>query len=248
MDKDQLISELADFQQVTIDMATGSNEAYMGYEDARGQVLSIPELVRHLRSWVMENRFSSQMWSFMKRIATGDGSYEERRRWFYASFAESFASIERSASALPEAAAALVESCTSSAVQDTWEKVNARRIDDPEGCVTAARSMLESVCKYVLTEHGVQISNTDDLPALYKKTATVLDLSVQGEHEQELKQLLSGCFSVVSGLSGLRNRVSDSHGSAPGSVKPMQRHVDLMASVSGSIAAFLIATHEDMAG
>ena len=44
---------------------------------------------------------------------------------------------------------------TTQFVAETWDKARARRQDDPEGAITAARSLLESVCKHILDELGI---------------------------------------------------------------------------------------------
>jgi hypothetical protein len=42
------------------------------------------------------------------------------------------------------------------AVQTVWQRALERRISDPEGAITAARSLLEAVCKHVLDDLGVR--------------------------------------------------------------------------------------------
>lgn len=39
-------------------------------------------------------------------------------------------------------------------------------MDDPEGAITAARTLLETVCKHILDERGVDYEADADLPAL----------------------------------------------------------------------------------
>lgn len=53
-----------------------------------------------------------------------------------------------------------------------WTKVIERRSSDPEGAVTMARTLLESVCKHILDEAGESEHEAKpDLNKLYKKTA-----------------------------------------------------------------------------
>ena len=50
-----------------------------------------------------------------------------------------------------------------------WEKALGRRHTDPDGAITTARTLLETVCKRILDEAGdVRIQAEEDLPALYR--------------------------------------------------------------------------------
>jgi hypothetical protein len=64
---------------------------------------------------------------------------------------------------------------------------------DPEGAITLARALLETVCKYILDERGVRYDNDIDLPAC-------------------TSWWQSRCAAVVEGLGALRNCLSDAHG------------------------------------
>src|SRR5207245_2114783 len=112
---------------------------------------------------------------------------------------------------------------------------------DPEGAITAARTTLESVCKLILDDYGVEYS-ADDLPQLYKKVARELRLAPSDHTEQAFKQILSGCSSVVNGLATLRNRLSDSHGQGKLPIRPGPRHADLAVNLAGAMSSFIVQT------
>lgn len=114
-----------------------------------------------------------------------------------------------------------------------------RRETDPEGAITLARTLLETVCKHILDERGVTYANDCDLPALYKLVAKSLNLAPSQHSETIFKQILGGCTAVVEGLGALRNRLSD----AQRPVKPAPRHAELAVNLAGAVAMFLIATH-----
>ena len=126
--------------------------------------------------------------------------------------------------------------------QLTWSKAIERRADDPEGAITAARSLLESVCKHLLDEMGVAYDDKADLPKLYGLTANKLNLAPSQHTEQVFKQILGGCHSIVEGLGSLRNRLSDAHGKGKAGVRPHARHAQLAVNLSGSVAMFLVET------
>lgn len=117
-----------------------------------------------------------------------------------------------------------------------------RRATDPEGAITAARTLLETVCKHILDEQGLVYVDTDDLPKLYKATAGSLNLSPSQHTEQVFRQILGGCQAVVEGLGAVRNRHSDAHGRGKQGVRPLPRHAELAVNLAGTMATFLIAT------
>jgi hypothetical protein len=62
------------------------------------------------------------------------------------------------------------------------------------GGVTAARTLLETVCKHILYNRGIEYDgNKIELHELYKLTAAELTLA-PSQHTQEIfKQILGGC-------------------------------------------------------
>ena len=103
-------------------------------------------------------------------------------------------------------------------------KLLARRHTDPEGAITSARTLLETVCKRVLDETGTAYSDKDDLPALYKVVATKLNIAPSQHTQDTFRRILGGATSVVDGLGSLRNKTGDAHGQGGRPVRPSARH------------------------
>lgn len=137
-----------------------------------------------------------------------------------------------------------IERFDSANVQAAWSKALDRRSSDPEGAITMARTLLESVCKHILEEADVKYDDSPDISKLYKQTAEQLNIAPTQHTEQVFKQILGGCTSVVEGLGALRNRLSDSHGRGKIGVKPAARHAELAVNLAGALAVFLLATWE----
>lgn len=127
-------------------------------------------------------------------------------------------------------------------VNIAWQKPPDRRARDPEGAITAARSLLESTCKLILDDLEVPYGIRADLPELYKKVASELRLAPDDHLEPAFKQILGGCMTVVNGLATIRNRLSDSHGQGAKAVRPSPRHANLTVNLAGAVAAFLVET------
>ena len=127
-------------------------------------------------------------------------------------------------------------------VTQAWNSILQRRDRDPKGTLTAARSLLETVCKAILDEEKQPYAN-EDLPKLYGKVASVLNLAPSKHDEEIFKKILGGCTTVVEGLGTLRNRLGDAHGRGNRlAAKPAPRHAALSANLAGSMAMFLIET------
>jgi hypothetical protein len=105
--------------------------------------------------------------------------------------------------------------------------------------------LLESVCKTILEDRGVGYDDRrDDLPKLYGRVSKALKLAPSDHTEEQFRAILGGCTTVVNGLESIRNRASDAHGQGRRAYKPAERHAALAVNLAGSMALFLIETHE----
>jgi hypothetical protein len=135
-----------------------------------------------------------------------------------------------------------VNSFDESSVHHAWQKALDRRVSDPEGAITAAKTLLETVCKHIIDEAEESYGDNDDLPKLYATAAACLQLAPTQHTETVFKSILGNCQSIVGNLASLRNRLGDSHGQGKRHVKPAARHAELAVNLAGSVAMFLVAT------
>jgi hypothetical protein len=129
-----------------------------------------------------------------------------------------------------------------SGVHHAWRKALDRRVTDPEGAITAAKTLLETVCKHIVDDAGGTYGDHDDLPKLYAMAAEHLNLAPSQHTETVFKSILGNCQSVVGNLASLRNRLGDAHGRGRRPVKPQARHAELAVNLAGSMAMFLVST------
>ena len=127
-------------------------------------------------------------------------------------------------------------------VHHSWKKALDRRGVDPEGAITAAKTLLETVCKHIVDESGGSFGDNDDLPKLYSTASNCLNLAPSQHSEKVFKSILGNCQSVVGNLAGLRNRLGDAHGQGKRYVRPNARHAELAVNLAGSMAMFLVST------
>jgi hypothetical protein len=129
-----------------------------------------------------------------------------------------------------------------SGVHHAWQKALDRRASDPDGAITAAKTLLETACKHIIDEAGKSYGDADDLPKLYNAAAECLNLAPSQHTEIVFKSILGNCQSIVGNLAGLRNKLGDSHGQGKRHVKPQSRHAELAVNLAGSMAMFLVST------
>jgi hypothetical protein len=221
-------------ESLLISHATGARERDARYQALRSR-LSAEVGSHRLPGFLRTCRNLSQFWAHIKKWPT----YDERRAELWAAFGPLIESLGES-QPLDDLTAESLAALDSEHVSLSWRKALDRRSADPEGAITAARTMLESVCKMILDDYGVAYSD-DDLPKLYNKVAKEMRLAPSDHTEQAFKQILSGCYSV-SGLGTLRNKLSDSHGHGRVAARPAPRHADLAVNLAGAMASFLVET------
>ena len=220
--------------------ATGNNENNVEYVKLRQVVISSPVIEALIPRFLRTSRNLSQFWQFIKYEY---GTYAERRTFIWDQFRPILEFLEQGgARPSDKVVSVALEAFDSAHVQAAWSKALERRASDPEGAITMARTLLESVCKHILEEAGAQIDDSPDLNKLYRLTAEQLKIAPSQHTEQIFKQILGGCTAVVEGLGSLRNRLSDSHGKGKIAVKPAPRHAELAVNLAGALAIFLLST------
>jgi hypothetical protein len=127
-------------------------------------------------------------------------------------------------------------------VHAAWRKCLERRVADPEGAITSARTLLETVCKHIIEVNGQASEDKEDLPSLYRRAAGLLNLAPDQHTEDTFKSILGSCQNVVNSLGTLRNRLSDAHGRGRRPVRPSARHAELATNLAGTMAMFLVST------
>lgn len=227
-------------------LATDGDVPTGEYKRCRKALIDDPSISDKLPRCVKRCRDPAAFWSFIKLQASGSGSWDLRRTYLRDEFEPLLEHLERAdRSPLDAEIDAATVALNAESVTAAWTKALARRGSDPDGAITAARSLLESVCKTILEDCGVEYDDRkDDLPALYKRVSKALNLAPSEHTEDQFKAILGGCTTVVNGLGSVRNRTSDAHGQGRKAYRPVGRHAGLAVNLAGGMALFLIETHE----
>jgi len=118
---------------------------------------------------------------------------------------------------------------------------------DYDGSITNARTLIESICLFIIESKTKEKYEYDgNLLKLYKSVSTILKMSPADYENEHLKQILSGVFSIINGVSSLRNSHSDSHGTGPikSNFKIDERHAILTVNLSKTITEYLFLSYE----
>lgn len=227
-------------QNLLISSATGGSGDTAIYALLRREFLDDPATKPLLPPYVRSCRELGAFWSVAKGMST---TWEGRRVQIRADFEALLDQLETANRSPLDASATLTLSAFSSdGVAAVWQKALERRDRDPDGAITAARTLLETVCKHILDALGEPYEEGADLPALYRLAAKRLNLAPSDHTEDIFRQILSGCVSVVSGLGSVRNKISDAHGRGARGVRPAARHAQFAVNIAASTAMFLVET------
>lgn len=239
----EFYEKVVSLQNIFVEIATseaGDKQQDRVYRMLRQEVMEDPRMSSMVPSFVRTCSTRPQFWQYIKQLY---GTYKERREFIWKEFAPLLAALENSNNIPADVVVSeTIRAFDSKHIQAAWAKALERRHTDPEGAITIARTLLESVCKHILDEANISYGNSPDLNALYRLAADLLKLSPAQHTEQVFKQILGGCTSVIEGLGSIRNRHGDAHGQGRAAVKPTARHAELAVNLSGAAASFLLST------
>jgi hypothetical protein len=227
-------------QNELIARATGESCDNNIYQDFRHDFMDDPKTVNLLPDFVRTCRDLNHFWGY---IQPRSPTYAGRRKIIWDAFGPLLDYLEgKNRAPADEAISDTLLTFDPDGVHNVWVKALDRRLDDPDGAITSARTLLETVCKRILDDAGETYSEKDDLPALYNAMAKLLNLAPSQHSEHIFKTILGNCKSVVNSLGSLRNKVGDAHGRGGRPVHAAPRHAALAVNLAGSVATFLVET------
>lgn len=241
---DNPIEKAEMMEGILIACATGGSGDNGIYGLIRQEFMIDPTIRELLPKFVRTYRNLDAFWPFIKHEAS---TYAERREIIGRAFTPLFDHLEgRNSSPVDSVSSNTLQSFDADGVHTVWVKAMERRATDPEGAITVARTLLETVTKRILDECGASYSEKDDLPKLYANAAKALNLAPNQHTEEPIKAILGGAMNLVNGIGTLRNRLSDSHGRGGRlPVRPSPRHASLAVNTAGAVATFLVETFNE---
>jgi hypothetical protein len=153
------------------------------------------------------------------------------------------------AGAVIGAVAAKVTTIDFDTVRREIERALASTEADPEDAVTAACSIVESVCRSILVELKLPLPARKDIEGLMRAVQEPLALSptrtdLPAEIAADIRQVLSGLTTTAKGVGALRTHAGDAHGRERGFKRVDGRIARLAIHSASTVALFLIETWE----
>lgn len=232
------IEQVQYFQDGVVSRATGNGFDNQLYSHVRTKLLENKSIENLLPSWIKSKRTADQFWEFIKGRYS---SYAERRKFLWDEFAPVLNYLETKSTSPIEVNIVFDEAH----IHSLWQKALDRKNMEPEGAITMARTLIESVLKHILDEQKIEYNDFTELSELYKEVSKSLNLAPEQHQEQVFKQILGGASGIISGLGSLRNKLGDAHGKSKNNVKPLERHSELAVNLAGAMAMFLYRTFKE---
>lgn len=241
MDVAAVLVSAETLKNILVTRATGGATSDTDYRKLRAELVGNALIKDFVPRFVHTCRTLDEFWGFIKPKFP---SYRERREFLRTEFDKLLSRLERGAvSPVEDHGTTALASVDLPHIHDAWHKALERcRTGDAEGALTAARMLVETVCKHILDDYSVNYPDDADLPKLYRLTSEKLTLAPSQHTEQIFKQILGGCTAAVEGLGAMRNRLSDAHGKGKSSVRVAPRHAELAVNLAGTFTTFLVAT------
>lgn len=238
---DPLYEPVLELVTICLARATGQNADYGRYQALRNGLVGEERISRRLPTFIRACRDLGAFWSY---IQPKFPSYAERRAFIRAEFQGLLDDLEHDMPAADREVTDILRRVTTDTVREVWERAQARRAEDPDGAITLARTLLETVCKHILATREVAYEDGDELPRLYRLTAETLRIAPNEATEDAFRRIFGGCTSIVESLGTIRNRMGDAHGRGADAVRVEPRYARLAVNLSGAMATFLVETWE----
>jgi len=214
-------------------ISKGEGHLYEAYEEDRSLLLDEVGLQDVLPMVVKSCRNESMLWGHLKSVAYGSGAYAARREHVHGQFTPLFERLDAlKRGALTEDQDAVI--ATVPRARFHLNRAHQLIESDPESAVTKARNVLESVCKHILDELGVDYANDIDLSPLVKLTSSTIELPLEAK-------AFSGISTLANLIAEVRNKYSDAHG---GGALPAKELAQLVVHLAGATAIYFLQHHD----
>jgi hypothetical protein len=200
-------------------------------------LLTLEERVR-TPPWGGKDEWAERSLSTLKRCLERDG-------FFYAEGHITAVGHNPAIEQLTETAQAM----DAHALREQIDRIRNSMDDDPSLAIGTAKELLETTCKTILADFGVEAAPNWDVTRLVKETRGVLrlvpeDIPDSAKGAEIIKRVLGNLGQIAQGLAELRNLYGTGHGKN-GRFKGLSpRHARLAVSCSTALATFLFETHE----
>ena len=113
---------------------------------------------------------------------------------------------------------------------------------DPPAAITAACSILESLCKVYIEDNDLEMPSKQSITPLWKVVSKDLGFDPSAVGDGGVKKILSGLISAIDGIGSLRTHTGSAHGHVRKSYRIQARHARLAIHASHTLVVFVLET------
>ncbi len=113
---------------------------------------------------------------------------------------------------------------------------------DPPAGLTAASSIIESLCKIYIGDKGLKLPTVLTIKPLWEVVSKDLGLDPKLLIDNDLKKILSGLTSIIDGLGSIRTHGGSAHGKGRKPYSIEARHARLAVHSAHTLCVFIIET------
>lgn len=113
-----------------------------------------------------------------------------------------------------------------------------------DSAITKSRTLLEEVFCYVIEKKGEAPSEGGDIGKLYLQVKALYNMHQNKDMDKRINGLLSGLEKILSAISEMRNKGSDSHGVGTKRINIAEHHARLFVNSAMTMADFVLAVSE----
>lgn len=114
-----------------------------------------------------------------------------------------------------------------------------------DSAITKSRTLLEEVFCYVIEKKGEAPSESGDIGKLYSQVKALYNMHQNKDMDKRINGLLSGLEKILSAISEMRNKGSDSHGVGTKRINIAEHHARLFVNSAMTMADFVLAVSEN---
>lgn len=115
---------------------------------------------------------------------------------------------------------------------------------DPPSAITAACSIIESLCKVYIADNNLTLPSDQSIKPLWRTVQNHLGIGPQSVQTDDMRQILGGLASIVNGVGDLRTHAGSAHGRGNQGVQLAPKHARLAVHAAHTIVGFILETWE----
>lgn len=112
-----------------------------------------------------------------------------------------------------------------------------------DSAITKARTLLEETFCYVIEKKGDEPTTSGDMGKLYGQVKKLYNMHADRDQDKRINTLLSGLEKIISAISEMRNKESDSHGVGQKRRGVSDYHTRLFVNSAIAMADFILAIY-----